>query len=191
MIPESLISFGYLKEQVLLHASPRGYGGKGGKWAPAVAQLAREVGAASVLDYGCGQGLMAMALRCAPIGLEVAEYDPAIAGKDVLPDPADVVVCTDVLEHVEPDRLPAVLAHVRSLCRKAAFLVVALDPTNKLLTDGRNAHLIQESPEWWAAQVAAAGFTVLPQSRLELLPFPVAYGIPEKRSKRWIAVVTP
>jgi hypothetical protein len=191
MIPDSLISLGYLKEQVILHASPRGYGGKGGKWAPTAAALAREYGALSVLDYGTGQGHLAMALRCAPLGLDVREYDPAIVGKDILPDPADLVVCTDVLEHVERDRLPAVLAHLRSLCLKAAFLVVALDPANKVLTDGRNAHLIQESPCWWEAQVTAAGFTVLPQSRLTGLPFPVAYGIPEKREKRWIAVVLP
>lgn len=187
MIPDTLITFAYLREQVWLHATPKGYGAKGGKWAAAAAAIAREYRATSVLDYGAGQGGFAEALRCAPLGLDVREYDPAIAGKDLLPDPADLVVCTDVLEHIEPALLPNVLAHLRELTVKAAFLVVALDPSNKQLTDGRNAHLIQESPVWWSAQISAAGFVLVP---IDSVPMPPHY-TELKRAKRWIAVGVP
>lgn len=190
-----LISPGYVGEQRALHALPQGYGGKGRKWADTVRWLVSHYEASSVLDYGCGQGSLVATLTTdqAESGLlsavRFAEYDPSVAGKDALPSFADIVVCTDVLEHVEPQLLDNVLRHLRQLARKAVLLVVALDPANKTLSDGRNAHLILESADWWAERVARAGFSfddVVPQ-----LPLPVAYGQPDKREKRWIAVVRP
>lgn len=185
-----LISPAYLAQQRELHARPNGYGAKGGKWAETVLALAVHTASMSVLDYGCGQGGLVRRLKptadAQRIPLRLAEYDPAVAGKDHPPLFADLVVVTDVLEHIEPDRLDAVLAHLQQLARKAVFFVVALDPANKVLADGRNAHLILESREWWAARVTAAGF------RLSDLPvaLPPHYSA-EKRAKRWIAVGEP
>ena len=169
------ISPEYQALQAELHARPQGYGGKGRKWAPVVRELIAWYDARTVLDYGCGEGSLGSALP------GIAEYDPAMPGKDAPPAPADLVVCTDVLEHIEPEKLPAVLIHLRFLTRTAALLVVALDATHKILADGRNAHLIQESPAWWETQVTAAGF------RCEPLTIPIHLS-PEKRAKRWIAV---
>ncbi len=187
--PLDLISPAYREEQKILHARPEGYGGKGRKWAKTVEVLARVMGATSVLDYGCGQGSMAVALRAVGVpGLRVDEYDPAIPGKDRLPVFADLVVCTDVLEHIEPDCLDTVLAHLNLLARKAIFLVVNLRETNKQLTDGRNAHLIIETAEWWQARLASAGL------RASALPdaVPTATALvdrPEKQDKCWVALV--
>jgi hypothetical protein len=63
--------------------------------------------------------------------------------------PADVVVCNDVLEHVEPEHLDEVLKHMASLAKKAIVLTVATVPAVKTLADGRNAHLIVENARWW------------------------------------------
>ena len=79
----------------------------------------------------------------------VREYDPGIKGKDSLPEPAQMVVCIDVLEHIEPDHLPAVLNHLKELTREVLYLTVACYPAQKHLADGRNAHLIIEPPSWW------------------------------------------
>ena len=81
--------------------------------------------------------------------MKIAEYDPAIPGKNELPEPADLVVCTDVLEHIEPGLLPNVLEHLRSLTRKCFFFAIDCGPANKHFPDGRNVHLIQEPPLWW------------------------------------------
>jgi hypothetical protein len=160
--PEDLISADYLKTQRALHAAPRGYGGKGAKWAAAVAELARQFRAASVLDYGCGQGSLAIALRAAPLGLEVREYDPAIPGKNAMPAPADLVVCTDVLEHIEPELLDNVLRHLGDLANTVVFAVIATRPASKTLADGRNAHLTIEDAAWWTRRLTAVGFDVTP-----------------------------
>jgi 2-polyprenyl-3-methyl-5-hydroxy-6-metoxy-1,4-benzoquinol methylase len=175
-----MISPDYLASQRALHARPDGYGGKGDKWADGVMGLIAQFKASSVLDYGCGQGALVRRLRARAPGVRFAEYDPAVAAKNYLPSFADLVVCTDVLEHIEPDRLTTVLQHLDMLARTAIFVVVATRPSNKTLPDGRNAHLIIESAEWWAETCLAHGFTVSPGPASPLA----------KPSREWVAILT-
>lgn len=175
-----LISPEYLTTQKVLHGLPRGYGGGGHVWAPPVLELVARYDAVSVLDYGAGQGTLGASLRLA--GVTVREYDPAIPGMDGRVSFADLVTCTDVLEHIEPQRLNIVLAHLRQLTRRALFLVVATRPSNKRLCDGRNAHLIVEDGAWWQARVLAAGFT---------LADPPAVSPSKPQPPCWVAVVQP
>ena len=79
----------------------------------------------------------------------IREYDPAVPGKDAEPQPADLVICTDVLEHIEPDCLNDVLDHIRQVSLKYAFVNVSTRPAVKFLQDGRNAHLIIQPADWW------------------------------------------
>lgn len=159
--PGDLITPAYRASQIYLHAQPNGYGGKGDKWAPAVRELMARFCATSLLDYGCGEGSLVKALSVdKPSSWRLAEYDPGVPDKAAMPMFADLVTCTDVLEHVEPERLHVVLRHLRMLARKAIFVVVATRPSNKTLPDGRNAHLIVESAQWWEARFRLAGFTV-------------------------------
>lgn len=183
MMPRgALISKGYVEEQKILHARPNGYGGKGDKWAGGVANLITDLRATSVLDYGCGQGALIKALRPIVSGaVRLDEYDPAIPGKDGPPEFADLVVCTDVLEHIEPDKLPSVLAHLQLLARTAVFVVIATRPSNKTLSDGRNAHLIIEPDGWWIDTMLAAGFHVAGD--------PVPTSPLTEPSREWVAVL--
>jgi 2-polyprenyl-3-methyl-5-hydroxy-6-metoxy-1,4-benzoquinol methylase len=179
--PHELISPKYRVMQQQLHAGKRGYGGRGDKWAGIVLQVAADYDASSILDYGCGQGSLAVALRRVSSGIRISEYDPAIPGKDAMPDFADLVVCTDVLEHVEPDRLDAVLRHLRSLARKALWVVVSTKDSNKRLSDGQNAHLTIQSWKWWKPRLKAAGFTLHPPPAVVRAPL----------EKEWAVVLTP
>jgi len=168
MTRDDVISETYLAEQVRLHAAPKGYGGRGDKWRFAVISLATQFAAETILDYGCGQGTLGVAVR-ALSGRTVVDYDPARPGLDALPAPADLVVCTDVLEHIEPDRLDAVLAHLRELTQIALFAVVATRPASKFLSDGRNAHLFIKDAAWWTRTITSHGFrSVAPVPRSPL-----------------------
>ena len=145
----------YLEQNKALHAGGN-YGLGGFRWAEDICEFMAANPVASVLDYGCGQGTFKKAFRGANY---IAEYDPAIPGKDGEPEPADLVVCLDVLEHIEPECLDAVLAHIRALTLKAAVFAIHLSRAAKSLPDGRNAHLIIESQEWWLARIGER-FTV-------------------------------
>lgn len=149
-IQQVLITPEYRALNVELHNTAPRYGTSGHKWAEHVATLAAIVGAASILDYGCGKQTLAASLQ----GVDVRGYDPAIPGLDKLPDPADLVVCTDVLEHVERECIDDVLDHIRSLTRKAALINVSCRVGGRQLPDGRPAHILVRPVDWWAKRMA-------------------------------------
>jgi hypothetical protein len=146
-----LISSQYRELNKRLHDDRADYGTSGKRYVPVVERLMAKYGTRDVLDYGCGKRTLEKAL-----GFEIHNYDPCIDGLDAPPQPHDLVVSTDVLEHIEPGCLDAVLADIRRCTRKAAYLVIATRPAVKVLPDGRNAHLILESHEWWAERLLRA-----------------------------------
>ena len=122
-----------------------------------ISQLVSEFKSRSLLDYGCGKGLLARELD-----FPIWEYDPAIPGKDNPPRAADMVVCVDVLEHIEPDYLSNVLFDISRCTKKVCYLVISTRPATKTLPDGRNTHLIQEGRDWWVEKLKE--FFVIPDN---------------------------
>lgn len=149
--PSELISDTYRDLNRSLHENPK-YGTNGHRYAGSVATLCENNNLSSVLDYGCGKGTFAETLRRDfDSSLDIREYDPCIPGKDQEPVISDLVFSSDVLEHIEPDLIENVVAHMAKLARKMGFLIVNTKPALKTLPDGRNAHLIIEDAEWWQA----------------------------------------
>ena len=106
----TLITDAYREQNRALHASNEHYGTSGKAWAPEVRVLA-DWGRKAILDFGCGKATLARRLGPA---YRVTSYDPCIEGLDATPEPHPVVVCGDVLEHVEPFE-PAIDEIVRVL----------------------------------------------------------------------------
>jgi 2-polyprenyl-3-methyl-5-hydroxy-6-metoxy-1,4-benzoquinol methylase len=145
-----LISEDYLAQNISLHKNKATYGAGGGKWADFVAQIAAKYELKSILDYGCGKGMLETAIKKMALPLKVTSYDPAMEAFSHYPvHQHDLVTCIDVMEHVEPASVPAVLTELHRLARHYVFLVVATRPAKKTLPDGRNAHLITENRYWW------------------------------------------
>ena len=147
-----LISPEYRALNAQLHRENLAFGVGGGKHAPTVLKLAESLKTRSILDYGCGKGYLGKAL--AEAGIPIWEYDPAIPGKDESPRPAELVVASDVLEHIEPERLHLVLDDLRRCVRKVGYFVIHTGPASKKLPDGRNTHLIQHGADWWRKRLA-------------------------------------
>lgn len=139
-----LISEEYRQLNAQLHADNLAYGVGGGKHAKTVEKLCASLKTTSVLDYGCGKGYLAKELP-----FPIWEYDPAIPSKSDTPRPADIVVCADVLEHIEPERIEYVLDDLRRCTRKVGYFVIHTGPSAKSLADGRNAHILQQTRSWW------------------------------------------
>ena len=109
-----------------------------------ITNLWERQGKGTVLDYGCGKGWLAQHFP-AP----VQEYDPGIPGKDQSPEPSELVICLDVLEHIELEYLDNVLKDLQRVTSRRGLFTIACRPATAILPDGRNAHLIIEDSDWW------------------------------------------
>ena len=116
-----------------------------------VHQVAQHCIVTDILDYGCGKGELSKALGRR---YRIAGFDPAIPEADTPPEPCEFVFCGDVLEHIEPECLEAVLDDLQRVVLKHGLFIVATRPAKKTLPDGRNAHLIIEPLEWWIPKLS-------------------------------------
>lgn len=144
---KNLITSEYKSQNENLHKGGI-FGVSGYKWAETVAWLSHRYGLRHVLDYGAGQQTLKKALEKYH-HIEIKCYDPAVQELSFEPSPAELLTCTDVLEHIEPGYIDDVLNHIKSLTQKVVFLVIPTGPAAKVLPDGRNAHLIQKPVDWW------------------------------------------
>ena len=163
-----LISAEYRALNAQLHKENIVYGiggvDGGKKRSEVVLKLYESVGAKSLLDYGAGKQQLTKNLP-----MPIWSYDPAFPEISESPRPADLVVCLDVLEHVEPDKLDFVLSDIARCILKCGYFIIYTQPAQKILPDGRNTHLIQEGKEWWEDKLSKY-FELFPNSIIERGP---------------------
>lgn len=112
----------------------------------------------SVVDFGCGKGHVVKKLQNEYPEIDVTGYDPSIDSE--LPEQVDMVFSKDVLEHIEPSLLESVLSDLHRRTRKVQFHLIACHKAIHFLPDGRNAHLIIETPDWWQRTFRSLGFKI-------------------------------
>lgn len=146
-----------------------------------LARKFREMGVRSILDAGCGSGkfmrriLEEYSHDFTIRGFDIADncLDPWFKGREkellttgclwadgALPAPNDAVVCTDVMEHIPTERVPAVLRNLRAAATRCVFLGIALFSDGfgpRVL--GSPLHLTVQPVDWWRQSVADAGLT--------------------------------
>lgn len=106
----------------------------------------------SVLDFGCGQSRLVDWIG-AINGAKVYRYDPAIPEFAEMPvDKVDLVICTDVMEHIPEEDVSDILATIRSLS-KHAFFNISVRSAKEILPNGENAHCTVQPPPWWRARL--------------------------------------
>lgn len=148
LTPPDTISRDYIYQNKMLHSMDPSYGCSSLSYVSKVRDLYNEIGARTLLDYGCGKGMLARNLD-----FPIWEYDPAIEGKDETARPADLVICIDVLEHIEQDFLDKALIDIKRCTKKLCFVILNTELSSKTLPDGRNAHLIQKPLDWWIKKI--------------------------------------
>lgn len=151
-----LISPEYRDQQRQMHETTL-YGVASAEYAPMVAKVIDSHGVKTLLDYGAGSRLTLIRTinekRLAKSAFNYIPYEPAIPQYAKAPEPAEMVACIDVLEHIEPECLFEVLDDLKRLTLRVGLFTVSCVPAGKTLPDGRNAHLIQEPPEWWLPKI--------------------------------------
>lgn len=155
-----MISSAYRQEQQKLHENPD-YGVASVSFAPIITQLINTLGVTEILDYGCGKARLAKSIK-PNHEVTVNLYDPGVIEYSATPDSAQMVCCIDVLEHIEPEHLDAVLDDLQRCVEFFGVFSIHTGPAIKTLSDGRNAHLIQQPAKWWLPKLL---------SRFDLMSF--------------------
>lgn len=140
----SLITPAYQSLQSEFHNLRPDYGMSGSKHVDPVLSLAKSMNTRDILDYGCGKATLQKG-----IPFPIQNYDPCMSEYNRRPKPARLVVCTDVMEHIEPECLKEVMDDLQSLTLGLLYVNVACREAKKILQDGRNAHILIQNPNWW------------------------------------------
>ena len=102
-----------------------------------------------VLDYGCGEGAIIKELMDIYTEIKFYDYDPAIPGLDTIPvEKADLVINTDVLEHIPEDILPNVVEKISKISQYA-FFNLHHAKASTVLPNGENAHCTIKDRRWY------------------------------------------
>jgi len=142
--------------------------GKRGKIPKSLKSFIDEVKPKSLIDFGCGKGRLLTTLKEEYNQIKVTGYDPGNTDFDTPIDDhfVDLLISTDVLEHIEPEFLETTISFLSQRSRYFWHLI-ALSPAKRILPDGRNAHLIQESQEWWRDKFLNTGCKIIKEGYKE------------------------
>ena len=136
---------------------------------PTLMSLIKENDCKTLLDYGCGKAIPYDKDRCKEVDLRhpiqklcdlksFDLYDPAYEKYATLPDKKyDIVVCTDVLEHIAEQDIDYVLTEILSRSNKIVFLNISCQPALKHFKEGKfkgkNVHISVFDPSWWGHKI--------------------------------------
>jgi hypothetical protein len=137
--------------KLLEHETKRPWGGAVIGSQKRIHDWAKLHGCNSILDYGSGKSdfLISINQDFPDHGFQINQYEPARPEFSMDPPVSDMTICVDVLEHIEPEKLDAVLDHIYQKTNKIFYFKVCLLPAQGTLADGRNLHLIIEDKEFW------------------------------------------
>lgn len=145
-----LISQRLVSQYAELHAT-KAYGASGSEFSLQLQVCFLDLKPRKVLEYGCGQSKLNEILSSE--GTEWIRYDPAIPEHSTLSvNRADLVINTDVMEHIPAEDINEVLGHIKSLSNNV-FFNISTRPANQKLPNGENAHCTVWSDEKWLRKI--------------------------------------
>nr|WP_305909993.1 methyltransferase domain-containing protein [Methylomarinum sp. Ch1-1]MDP4522938.1 hypothetical protein [Methylomarinum sp. Ch1-1] len=105
----------------------------------------------SLLEYGCGQSDL---IKTLDYGDAVYHrYDPAITEfSEIKTDRVDLIINTDVLEHIPEEDIDDVLRHMKSLSSHV-FFNISTCLAKHILPNGQNAHCTVWRSQKWLAKI--------------------------------------
>ena len=124
-----------------------------------IKEVIDRVNPVNVLDFGCGKGWQYTRQNMHEYwGIEKPVlYDPYVAKYNKLAGYRnryfDLVLCVDVMEHIQEDKVDEVLEDLFNSGRHI-FLTITCYPATQILPNGKNAHYTVKEPSWWNEKLA-------------------------------------
>lgn len=147
--------------------------GKRGKVPKELAAFIDNINPSTILDYGCGKGRLVSKLKEVYPEKTIIGYDPGNQAFDIDIKnlKVDLLISTDVLEHIEPEHIDSTLKFLSSRSRYVYHLI-ACCPAKLILPDGRNAHLIIENQQWWRKRFLDLNYKIIHENYKEFQKTP-------------------
>ena len=134
----------------------------------------------ALIDFGCGAGKAAKSF--ADDGLEVTGIDHVDALEVDIPlrkaplwdmpaiGPVDFGICCDVMEHIPPEKVGAVLDGIARLVDGPVYFSISCVPDQFGAMVGKSLHLSVHPPAWWVEQMRSRwhSVTVLAETEAEI-----------------------
>lgn len=143
-----LITEKYKQLNEQLHKENPEYGSNAQRWVTIISEIIKIHKVKTILDYGCGKGGLKIAIG--DMVRTYVNYDPCIAEFNVIPTGKfDLIVCVDVMEHIEEECTDNVLNDIFNYAGKLVFFNIASQPAKKKFSDGTNTHINLKSEREW------------------------------------------
>lgn len=130
-------------------------------------------GKGPVIDFGCGTGRGGLALAKAGLDVTLTDFVSNCRDHEALwlpflefdlskrcPLRAPYGYCCDVMEHLPPDQVDAVIANIMKSAAKV-FFQIAIVPDTFGAVIGHELHLTVKPHDWWRATFERLGFEVM------------------------------
>jgi len=133
-----------------------------GPFAERLAQwIATELAITTALDIGCGPGTYVRALRAAGVDATGIDTDERVLGQEHLQQQslfdlarqADLVICLEVAEHIDPAQSEAIAQSVAAAVAPGGTLIWSAAHPGQ----GGTGHINCQPKDYWAEQLQAAG----------------------------------
>lgn len=143
----------YIKQYKLLYKRKKNYGKTSIKLYDMLEKIINDLNISSVLDYGCGKSKLLDLIK-KNSKIKIFKYDPAIKKYSKLTkNKTDLVICTDVLQHVPLYDLDRVLKEIKS---KGIYILFYIKCTNHKtkLPNGTYANCTVYDKKWWLEKLS-------------------------------------
>ena len=139
----------HIEQYKILHKAKKNYGASSIMYIDEISSAIDYLKPQIVLDYGCGKGILIDKLQIKYPNIKFYKYDPAIPDWNTLPvNTADLVINTDVLEHIPEDELPSIIKEISQISQNV-FFGLHHTKAGQILPNGENAHCTVKPPIWY------------------------------------------
>lgn len=143
----------YIKQYKLLYKRKKNYGKTSIKLYDMLKKIINDLNISSVLDYGCGKSKLLDLIKKNK-KIKIYRYDPAIKKYSKLTkNKVNLVICTDVLQHVPLYDLDRVLKEIKS---KGIYILFYIKCTNHKtkLPNKTYANCTVYDKKWWLEKLS-------------------------------------